>query len=1587
MRPFMKVITIVAQEVRTSSRVVTFFGLTSLLVVVAAVVLLNISGPPISPPQQLVSPSSLYDILGDTTWRTRTHMIGYGVADNYTNTLGWEYIAENFNPHIGCRGNFGIGNLLDNRVRVDDYHSFNPDGKMVAYENTLFEWRAPTTNIARDETAWLHVGDPARLRLTSWNDDVHVYWSDDARGNGGGTNTGNTYLRGEGLTFSGYNVYRATNAGGPYTKLNASPIPYQRDEPAAHLDTGMEYVDETATPGVTYYYKIMTLEGASERVFSGVQSVQAVSNPKPALVVTSVDVREATVVGSGSWTYTLTFVVDGNPDSVQLSFDEDRDHVIESPDNGQGFNEILTLNETVPGSGEYAASHTFPASLVTGVGYGFFVTAVKGGNPVRAPISDFFTTTINNRVQFKGWGGMLFDRTNVTFQNYFISEMQRHISAQDLCDGTFGDVVSFDPSYAFDVPVPSFSQPQWEQQFIAWLDAVDDPANGVFILNTLPTVAQLAAGMGNISDGFLSEGFSVYGSNRHWTSWIRGELNAAITAQQQYAQPVFLTPRIRDADTAEGTKDREYGFAAYNIARENRAYYYASDETLSYGYEHPEDFPEYSLHLGEPVDTTTDGTVTPYQLGSGYPQNNLLRRKFVSGVAVMNIMQPVEGTPSQTIPLGGTYYRVNFVGTRVRQGGSLQVDPAPVTQVTLGPAEGAVFVSSPQLPACIEEWTCTPWSICSDNQQTRECSDAHECGTTTNRPPLTQACDSTPPIISNITVSNVTQTSATVNWTTNELSNSRVEYGTTPSYGQTTLVNPAMVLNHSVPLTGLSHSTLYHFRIHSIDGSNNAAASTDQTFTTATCTENWTCLEWGPCVGGQQTRSCSDSNLCGTTNNRPPLTQACDSTPPTVSITSPSPGATVAETTPVTASASDNVGVAGVQFKIDSVNLGAEDLSDPYAIDWDTTTVADGSHVLTAVARDTSDNTTTSAPVPVTVDNPEPDTDPPIISDIAVSDISQTGATVTWTTNELSNSRVEYGLTVAYGQTTILNPTMVFVHSESLVGLTQGTLYHFRVHSVDGSNNAAVSSDQTFTTATCTENWECDPWGPCVAGQQTRPCRDLNQCGTTNNRPPLTQACDSTSPTLATIRATDITGTGAIIRWTTDEPATAQVEIGRTTDYGQTTLLDPLLRDDHDVLIGNLSSGTNYHFRVRSQDSSENLAVSGDQTFETASEASPPAPPPEQPPPSPPEPLPICSPSWSCTEWSVCANGMQTRECTDANQCGSESGRPELSQLCGAGGSPSLRASTEILVGPAAPGAPHLRRFSPDGRILGQFFAYARTFRGGVNVTSGDVDGDGTKEIITGAGPGGSSHIRVFSAAGQLHSQFFAFPRTWRTGGSVVALDLNGDGQDEIAVAPNSGAAHIRVFRYDAASRSYVLHTQRFAYDTRFRGGVHLAAGDLDGDGAEELLTAPAGRGGPHVRVFRYNSATNALDLFSQFFAYPGSFTTGVSLAVGDVDGDGAAEILTGSGPDRDPVVRVFTPQGNRIVGFLAGSTGFRGGVWVASVQADDDPAEEIVMSTWRNGRPDVVVVDVGPSFGSFTPLHRFTAYPLPSLGVRLSGF
>jgi hypothetical protein len=188
-----------------------------------------------------------------------------------------------------------------------------------------------------------------------------------------------------------------------------------------------------------------------------------------------------------------------------------------------------------------------------------------------------------------------------------------------------------------------------------------------------------------------------------------------------------------------------------------------------------------------------------------------------------------------------------------------------------------------------------------------------------------------------------------------------------------------------------------------------------------------------------------------------------DTTSPTVAVTAPAAGASVRGSVSVSASATDNVGVVAVRFKIDGINLG-EVTRPPYTMTWDTTSVTDGTHTVTAVARDAAGNVTRSRKVRVSVANTQPIADErPAISRVTVSDVTTSQARISWTTDEASDSQVEYGRRF-YRNRSPLNRTLMTSHSQVLSGLAPSTWYHFRVRARDGAGNLGVSRDFWFRT-------------------------------------------------------------------------------------------------------------------------------------------------------------------------------------------------------------------------------------------------------------------------------------------------------------------------------------------------------------------------------------------------------------------------------------------------------------------------------------------------------------------------------------------
>lgn len=252
----------------------------------------------------------------------------------------------------------------------------------------------------------------------------------------------------------------------------------------------------------------------------------------------------------------------------------------------------------------------------------------------------------------------------------------------------------------------------------------------------------------------------------------------------------------------------------------------------------------------------------------------------------------------------------------------------------------------------------------------------------------------------------------------------------------------------------------------------------------------------------------------------------------------------------------------------------------------------------------------------------------------------------------------------------------------------------------------------------------------------------------------------------------------------------------------------------------------------------------------------------------------------------------------------------------------------------------------PRDPLPEEFFAYG-AFSGGASVAVGDVDPAFVgEEIITGAGPGGGPHVRVFKNYNfRVAGQFFAYALDFRGGIDVAVADTNGDGSAEIITAPLAGRSPlVRIF-----SESGKVRHQFYAYDRTATDGVHVAAADLDGDGKAEIITAPLSGARPLVRVFSRKG-----ELRREFLAYSSSFRGGIDVAAHAATDESAARIITAAGPGGGPHVRVFGPAGKLYGQFFPYDEGFRGGVRVSvAEQYSRVDGPEIFVVPASSGGPD----------------------------------
>lgn len=202
--------------------------------------------------------------------------------------------------------------------------------------------------------------------------------------------------------------------------------------------------------------------------------------------------------------------------------------------------------------------------------------------------------------------------------------------------------------------------------------------------------------------------------------------------------------------------------------------------------------------------------------------------------------------------------------------------------------------------------------------------------------------------------------------------------------------------------------------------------------------------------------------------------------------------------------------------------------------------------------------------------------------------------------------------------------------------------------------------------------------------------------------------------------------------------------------------------------------------------------------------------------------------------------------------------------------------------------------------------------------------------------------IQVFdSSTLTKKSGFLAYDFNFKGGVFVTTGDVDGDGKDEIIVGANRlGISRVKVYKTDDKRTilgDYVV------YDERFKGGVNIACGDIDLDGKDEIVTAANGGGGPHVKLFEHWQNSKAKNLF----VYPESFRGGVNIALGNITDDKKAEIITAPGLGQELQYVVGYSSQERMIKAVVFGQGLKKTLFVGGTHAGTERNTVSLMNEW----------------------------------------
>lgn len=204
-----------------------------------------------------------------------------------------------------------------------------------------------------------------------------------------------------------------------------------------------------------------------------------------------------------------------------------------------------------------------------------------------------------------------------------------------------------------------------------------------------------------------------------------------------------------------------------------------------------------------------------------------------------------------------------------------------------------------------------------------------------------------------------------------------------------------------------------------------------------------------------------------------------------------------------------------------------------------------------------------------------------------------------------------------------------------------------------------------------------------------------------------------------------------------------------------------------------------------------------------------------------------------------------------------------------------------------------------------------------------------------------STYIKVYDKTNQLITSFAPYG-TGYTGGINIDVDKLYGKKNIIVVGTQSAPSQVKIFSLKGKEKK---GSGCYPFGTSFSGGVNVAIGNMNKKNKKKEIVVGAGvGGGPQVLILN----RQCKPISSGFFAYSSSLRTGVNIAVGDVNGDGKDDIVTAPGVGGGPQVKVFSRKGHMIsTPFFAYDSADRSGVWVSTTDIDGDSVDEIVTNSY----------------------------------------